>query len=423
MLFSSLVYGLLATSALAAPARFDARKRDFVVEDVVITEAISVLEQADGSYVTQDAVAVGTAIDRTTVKETVTPTPTPTPTPTSTHTSTSKPTTSTSISPPKVALAPSSQAAKVVVPSPAVMQQSSSSSSTPVAPAPVPTTPAVPSVEPSVAPIISIPSITLPTLPITFATSTSSSAAASPTTPSGGSGAKRGLAYNEASFLSAFTGSLSNWCYNWGSTPGGDVPSNLEYVPMLWSDTDSFTGDWDSAVSTAKSSGSSHLLSFNEPDLSSQSNIAFGQAASSYMTYMQPYAGSFKLGAPAVTNGDAASGMGLGYLSSFISSCKDLGCTIDFVPIHWYNDASQVEDFKNHVTQAHTAGGNRPVWITEIGASGSTDAQQSFLEEVIPWLDSQDFVERYAYFMVSDGSLMSGSSVSALGKTYAFASS
>lgn len=422
MLFSSLVYSLLATSALAAPARFDARKRDFVVEDVVITEAITVLEQADGSYVTQDAVAVGTAIDRTTVKETVTPTPTPTPS--STHTSTPT-STSTSISTP---LAPSSQAAKVVIPSPAVMQQSSSSSTT-VAPAPVPTTSAVPSVvpvpsvEPSVAPIISIPSITLPSLPTTFATSTSSSAAASPTTSSGGSGDKRGLAYNEASFLSAFTGSLTNWCYNWGSTPGGDVPSNLEYVPMLWSDTDSFTGDWDSAVSTAKSSGSSHLLSFNEPDLSSQSNIAYGQAASSYMTYMQPYAGSFKLGAPAVTNGAADSGMGLGYLSSFISSCKDLGCTIDFVPIHWYNDASQVDDFKNHVTQAYTAGGNRPIWITEIGASGSTDAQQSFLEQVIPWLDSQDFVERYAYFMVSDGSLMSGSSVSALGNTYAFTSS
>lgn len=413
MLFSSLVYSLLATAVLAAPARFDARKRDFVVEDVVITEAITVYEQADGSYVTQGAVAVGTAIDVTTIKESTSTTPTPTPTPSSKPTPTS---TSTSISTPKVALASSSQAVKAVVASPAVLQQSPSPSSTPIV--------VVPSVIPSISiPSIVIPSITLPSLPTTFATSTSTSAAASPTTPSSTSGDKRGLAYNEASFLSAFTGSLSNWCYNWGSTSGGTVPSDLEYVPMLWSDTDSYTSVWEAAVSSAKSSGSSHLLAFNEPDLSSQSNLPVEQAASSYMTYMQPHAGSFKLGAPAVTNGPAASGMGLGYLESFVDKCKKLGCTIDFVPIHWYNDASQVDDFKTHVTDAYKSGGERPVWITEIGASGSVAAQQSFLEEVIPWLDSQSFVERYAYFMVSDGSLMSGDSVSALGQTYAFASS
>jgi hypothetical protein len=36
----------------------------------------------------------------------------------------------------------------------------------------------------------------------------------------------------------------------------------------------------------------------------------------------------------------------------------------------------------------------------------------------MPWLDAQPFVEKYAYFGVFDGSLISGSSPSALGNTF-----
>ena len=56
-------------------------------------------------------------------------------------------------------------------------------------------------------------------------------------------------------------------------------------------------------------------------------------AAASYKTWMQPFAGRAKLGAPAVTNG--GSPVGLTYLGYFIGNCTD--CTIDFIPIHWYD--------------------------------------------------------------------------------------
>jgi hypothetical protein len=190
---------------------------------------------------------------------------------------------------------------------------------------------------------------------------------------------------------------------------------------MLWGLADSFTSVWNAAASSAIASGSSHLLSYNEPDLSTQSNIGYQAAAAGYMQYMQPFAGQAKLGSPAVTNGSPADGMGLGWLGNFIDSCDALGCTVDFVNIHWYNAATEIQNFQDQVTQAYAAGGNRPVWITEIGASGTAAEQQTFLEAVMPWLEAQDFVERYAYFMVSDGSLIStGNTLSALGTTYAF---
>jgi hypothetical protein len=187
---------------------------------------------------------------------------------------------------------------------------------------------------------------------------------------------------------------------------------------MLWGLKNEMTAEWPEAVSSALDSGSTHLLAFNEPDLSSQSNIGYQAAADGYMTYMQPYAKKAQLGAPAVTNGNPDSGMGLGYLKNFLSACTE--CTIDFVPIHWYDSATNIPYFKSYIQQAYEAGGNRNLWITEFGASGSAAEQQTFLETVLPWLDAQDYVERYAYFMVSDGSMVTGTSINDLGKTFAY---
>jgi hypothetical protein len=237
-------------------------------------------------------------------------------------------------------------------------------------------------------------------------------AAASPTTDVF---KKRGLAYNDAALTQLFIGSNSkvSWAYNWGQKTSG-LASGLEYVPMLWNNNPSLTGPWATAASNAIASGSSHLFSFNEPDVSNQANMDVNTAAQAYISYIQPFAGKAKLGAPAVTNGGGS--MGLTYLSNFISNCS--GCIINFVNIHWYDSATNIAYFKSHVEQAYTAGGNRPVWITEFAATGTEDEQNTFLEVVIPWLDAQPYVERYAYFMCSQGILISGNGRSTLGTTF-----
>lgn len=83
-------------------------------------------------------------------------------------------------------------------------------------------------------------------------------------------------------------------------------------------------------------------------------------AAAAYKQYMMPYASTFSLGAPVVTNGPT----GLPWLQEFIALCT--GCQIDFVPIHWYDSATNEPYFYNYMPSMYAAGGNRPLWITEV---------------------------------------------------------
>jgi len=162
-------------------------------------------------------------------------------------------------------------------------------------------------------------------------------------------------------------------------------------------------------------------MSFNEPDMTSQANMSPEDAASAYKTYMMPFAGKAKLGAPAVTNGGGS--MGLNWLAAFLEACDD--CQVDFVTIHWYDSASNTAYFKEHVQNATDVAGGKPVWVTEFAPTGNPSNADisTFLEDVMPWMDSQSFVERYSYFMASDGALISGTEPSTFGQTYATYSS
>jgi len=127
------------------------------------------------------------------------------------------------------------------------------------------------------------------------------------------------------------------------------------------------TTQWHANAQAALNRGSGHLLSFNEPDNSGQSNISPQVAAAAYKQYMMPYAGHAALGAPAVTNSETGLS-GLTWLTDVLEA--GTGCEVDFVPIHWYG--TDINDFKDHVQKAFTtgqyaAGGVRPIWITEVG--------------------------------------------------------
>ncbi|OBT90940.1 hypothetical protein VE02_00192 [Pseudogymnoascus sp. 03VT05] len=259
-----------------------------------------------------------------------------------------------------------------------------------------------------------ISSIVAPIIPTPVAPVISTPTPVVVTPPVVPGGAKRGLAYNNAALASSFTGADSkvSWAYNWGDTTAA-IPSSFEYVPMIWGPQPIHSNGWTEAANAAIAKGSKHLLAFNEPDMPSQANLDVGTAAAGYKTFMQPFAGKARLGSPAVTNGPAP--MGIAYFKSFMAACG--GCTVDFVPMHWYDSASNVKGFKTHVNSMRDAAEGRKLWITEFAASGSEAEQENFLREVIPWLDANDAVERYAYFY-ADGALTQNSVVSALGNVF-----
>jgi hypothetical protein len=177
--------------------------------------------------------------------------------------------------------------------------------------------------------------------------------------------AKRGLAFNDPSLLYQFAVAESqvSWSFDWYSATWENPPS-LEFVPMLWCSTDQALLDaWkNNAQSIIDHSPllSTHLLAFQEPDNEGQCNITPLFAAATYIVYFQPYKGSALLGAPAVSSKPG----GLQWLSEFLYHCQ--GCEINFVPIHWYGSALDVEGFYSYVAQAYAAAQNRPIWITEV---------------------------------------------------------
>ncbi|KAE9372148.1 glycoside hydrolase family 128 protein [Stipitochalara longipes BDJ] len=382
------VSSLLVKEAFAG--RFDVRKRDlYVVTDaVIVTEEVTVYDYGTSTS-TGAALAVATF---------------------------------TSDGVPVIIPAASSPPAPTSTEAPAVLIQQTPESS---APAPVPTTSTTPvpvvvpatTEAPAVVPTTLVPVVSSAAKAVSVVVSAAVPVVTSTGSTTTSSGAKRGLAYNDVSLLSGFASSKAiSWAYNWGSSTG-TIPSSFEYVPLLWGMASSFTSGWNAAATKAIASGSTHLMSFNEPDLNTQSNLSPAAAAAGYKQYLQPFAGKAQLGSPAVTNGGGS--MGLTWLGNFLDACTD--CQIDFVCIHWYNGGDAAA-FMDYVDQAYTAGGNRPLWITEFQGEGDTAAQNSFLETVIPQLDASSKVARYAYFMASDGNLLSsGTSLSALGTTFAFA--
>jgi hypothetical protein len=268
-------------------------------------------------------------------------------------------------------------------------------------------------------------------VPTTFATSqVASSAASSAAVPSstGGTspstGGQRGLSYNEASLTNAFAGQGMTWAYNWGNSPGGTILSGLEFVPMLWG-LNSVSG-WNAAAKSAIASGSTHLLSFNEPDLPTQSNIDPSTAATNHITYMNPLSGNgVQIGSPAITNSASTSPpQGIAWLTEFFTACAG-NCKVDFVAFHWYATASSFAYFQQQVQDvisAAAAAGVSKVWLTEFQASGTDAEVEAFMAQALPFLDSTPAVERYAYFMCATGAgdlVDSSSSLSAIGQAYA----
>lgn len=138
---------------------------------------------------------------------------------------------------------------------------------------------------------------------------------------------------------------------------------------------------------------------------------------------MNPLAGQVQIGSPAVTNGAGTNPlMGIDWLNAWFEACNG-ECKVDFVAFHWYDSASNMAYFQSHVQDVITAAkanGVSKVWLTEFGATGSDSDVANFVSQAVEFLESTDAVERYAYFMCSDGILIDGTSISSpVGAAYA----
>ncbi|KAI1471591.1 glycosyl hydrolase catalytic core-domain-containing protein [Daldinia caldariorum] len=232
---------------------------------------------------------------------------------------------------------------------------------------------------------------------------------------------KRGAAYNDPRLVEAMVSQTDKitWAYNWGSDSGG-LQAKIAFYPMLWSPAPDHSGNWDEKAEAAIAAGSNSLLSFNEPDIPSQANMSPLDAANGHKQYMNKYAGRAKISAPAISSSQSP-GMGIEWLKNFFDACGGQ-CQVDFCAAHWYGPGGDdgASLFLDHIKNVHDACQGKPVWVTEFAAeSGDVD---QFMRRVTEGLDSDEFsfVEKYSYFMVNQGSLMSSpTQLSSFGKIFA----
>ncbi len=215
---------------------------------------------------------------------------------------------------------------------------------------------------------------------------------------------KRGLAYGYASPAdqAALIPGIS-WWYNWSTTPDSGVASTyasagLDFVPMQW-------GSGDIAdLPTHIPSGAKYLLAFNEPNFIANSPDLTPQQAADLWPQLQAVASAnhLKLVAPAVNycgpasdciNGDTSP---FDWLTQFLAACTS--CQIDYIAVHIYTTKGTY--FQNILSQYESTY-TQPVWVTEfanLGSTASASDELTFMQEVLPILEADPRVFRYAWF-------------------------
>lgn len=199
----------------------------------------------------------------------------------------------------------------------------------------------------------------------------------------------------------------STWFYNWGL--GASSTPNQQYIPMTWGKN---------AASFAQSSvfiaqtGIDHLLTFNEPDNPSQSNIASIDTAIN--RYQQLLYTGLRMGSPATEQDNALASK---WLNQFVKAADSKKLRVDFLALHWYDWGNQtakadtdsltsvgiLNRFKNYISRIRTIYPDKQLWITEYNANPtrSVEIHRLFMKMSAEWLNSQNYVERFAYFFPS----------------------
>ncbi|KAF9464166.1 hypothetical protein BDZ94DRAFT_1191650 [Collybia nuda] len=204
---------------------------------------------------------------------------------------------------------------------------------------------------------------------------------------------KRGLAFAEGDNPNDIknadqAASVLSWQYDWGTAPPDYLAkTTIPYIPMQWG-----VNGIETFASKVKAQGAKTILAFNEPDFASQSNINATYAAQLWKQYIQPLAASgVRLGAPAVTNAPS----GRPWLAQFLAACT--GCTIDFIPFHWYGTG--IGNFYDYLWQMHGQFPSYPLWVTEFATTSTNDAEVvDFLNSTIRYMDTLDWIQGYAWF-------------------------
>lgn len=218
--------------------------------------------------------------------------------------------------------------------------------------------------------------------------------------PSGPAGsAKKGFCIGTKSeaYVRALQQLRAKWFYSWNHQLPPNKPRGVDFVPMIWK----YHGREEVVITAAKAAreaGIKELLGFNEPDQKKQANMTVEEALAAWPVLEKT---GLRLGSPGCVHPDKE------WMKFFMKEAEARKLRVDFVCVHSYGgtDAGALVRRLEQIHQLY----RKPIWITEFAAGDwkaesvsenrcKPDAVLRFMEQVLPRLDSLDFVERYAWF-------------------------
>jgi hypothetical protein len=234
---------------------------------------------------------------------------------------------------------------------------------------------------------------------------------------------KRGLAFHTDEHSADMDLLLSDnsqisWYYTWSLWPIESISDSLVFLPLIHGtdDTDD-EGELNERLEALPSS-STHLLSFNEPDGTTDSggsSISPRDAARAYIDSIAPLRQrrrdrrrTWNISHPVVTS-SAEEGQGIDWLRDFNSSCWDIdeerGCPADFVAVHYYGPFEGLRWHLDALRDFYGGGGmiegdaGPTFWITEVAIPQADEEETlAMLNETIAYLEDADDVAGYAWF-------------------------
>ena len=202
----------------------------------------------------------------------------------------------------------------------------------------------------------------------------------------------------------------NTWNYQWNNT--GISSLELEYAPMSWG----FGGaNDDTDIQLYKSKyKATHVMAFNEADNCNDQSGQYNNlcdtdvAVSTYKNLMKT---GLRLVSPSCRENAP-----FGWLKEFHDKASAQDIRIDVIAVHWYDWGSNPANspnanpnvvfnrFKTYLQNVYNLYG-LPIWITEFNANPnrSTATNYGFMQLALPYLETLDYVERYAWYQPNSG--------------------
>lgn len=197
----------------------------------------------------------------------------------------------------------------------------------------------------------------------------------------------------------------SSWFYDWSLNPPSDegnkfVDYDLEFCPMVWNanyNVEALEATYQKYKDHIK-----YVLGYNEPNFTDQAHLTPAQAAADWPRFQEwALSHNLKIVSPAVNwSSWQQYNDPITWLDEFFSLLPDKGEKIDYVACHFYMPNGKA--VMDNIERLKKYG--KPIWLTEFCyASGNISndpaTQNRYMLDILPKLEQDPMVFRYAWFM------------------------